>query len=619
MTPTPTTGPTPTPQPVCINGKEADDPGNNRESARLIRVNAPQIHGICGPDEKRSPDVDWFYFAGGAGKVYTIDVSEMSAGLDLVIELFDANGTFITGNDDFYQRNPNNASDLRPRIQSWRAPADGLYYFVVRDKHNSGGGDRTYTIALNGESFGPTPTQISELCIDLFEPDGLPENARNIFPNEIQPQHTLCPTGDADWVRFFGAAGKTYFFYTDTRPYSAPSVNRDTQSGADTVLFLFDRDGITRLGESDDIPDSLDSQISFVPPVDGFYFAQVKNRGDLGSQFIRYDLVMKLCVLGDTACGRAQPITVPTSSGTSANATFTATPDGGFALSPSATPTRSPTPSQSPTSSATTTPTFLSFSQVWQRADQPVAAQRATRTWMWGPKPLRRVSEGYADAPAGDRTVEYYDKTRMEITNPDADQSSQWYVTNGLLVVEMVRGQIQIGDKQFANRGSAAIPVAGDQDDPNAPTYASLAGVTSRAGSDRSGEYVATTLNRAGQVGDYSGPRRDETRLIHFVAQTGYNIPQVFWSFLNARGTVYEAGGYRSGTLIDWLAALGYPISDPYWTTVKVGGVPRQVLVQPFERRVLTYDPANPVGWQVEMGNVGRHYYLWRYGSELPQ
>jgi hypothetical protein len=106
---------------------------------------------------------------------------------------------------------------------------------------------------------------------------------------------------------------------------------------------------------------------------------------------------------------------------------------------------------------------------------------------------------------------------------------------------------------------------------------------------------------------------------VRYVSQTGYNIPQVFWSYLNAAGTVYEGGSYRRSTLIDWVFTLGYPISDPYWAKVKVGGKDRDVLVQAFERRVLTYDPANPAGWQVEMGNVGRHYYLWRYGEELPK
>ncbi len=40
--------------------------------------------------------------------------------------------------------------------------------------------------------------------------------------------------------------------------------------------------------------------------------------------------------------------------------------------------------------------------------------------------------------------------------------------------------------------------------------------------------------------------------------------------------------------------------------------------MQCFERRCLTYTPSNATGWQVEAGNVGRHYYTWRYG-QLPR
>src|SRR5205823_2176744 len=56
-----------------------------------------------------------------------------------------------------------------------------------------------------------------------------------------------------------------------------------------------------------------------------------------------------------------------------------------------------------------------------------------------------------------------------------------------------------------------------------------------------------------------------------------------------------------------------YPIAEAYWALVRVRGVQQWVLVQPFERRVLTYTPGNDPAWQVEMGNVGRHYYTWRY------
>ncbi|HEX5165535.1 MAG TPA: hypothetical protein VFV93_09080, partial [Thermomicrobiales bacterium] len=56
------------------------------------------------------------------------------------------------------------------------------------------------------------------------------------------------------------------------------------------------------------------------------------------------------------------------------------------------------------------------------------------------------------------------------------------------------------------------------------------------------------------------------------------------------------------------------PITEAYWATVKVNNQYVDVLMQCFERRCLTYTPGNPDGWKVEAGNVGLHYYVWRYG-----
>jgi hypothetical protein len=81
---------------------------------------------------------------------------------------------------------------------------------------------------------------------------------------------------------------------------------------------------------------------------------------------------------------------------------------------------------------------------------------------------------------------------------------------------------------------------------------------------------------------------------------------------------VYDNGAYRAGRVLDWVAVVGYPISEAYWVRVRVGGVERDVLVQLFERRVLTYTPDEQPMWRVQMGNVGQHYYIWRYGSSLP-
>jgi hypothetical protein len=59
----------------------------------------------------------------------------------------------------------------------------------------------------------------------------------------------------------------------------------------------------------------------------------------------------------------------------------------------------------------------------------------------------------------------------------------------------------------------------------------------------------------------------------------------------------------------------GLPVTEAYWARIDVGGVEHLVLIQAFERRVLTYTPDNPAGWRVEAGNVGLHYYSWRYGK----
>src|SRR5439155_6461007 len=65
-----------------------------------------------------------------------------------------------------------------------------------------------------------------------------------------------------------------------------------------------------------------------------------------------------------------------------------------------------------------------------------------------------------------------------------------------------------------------------------------------------------------------------------------------------------------------WFYASGLPISDPYWAKINISGKLVAVMVQAYERRVLTYVPTNEWHFQVEMGNVGQHYYEWRYGGQ---
>jgi hypothetical protein len=85
---------------------------------------------------------------------------------------------------------------------------------------------------------------------------------------------------------------------------------------------------------------------------------------------------------------------------------------------------------------------------------------------------------------------------------------------------------------------------------------------------------------------------------------------------MNSSGLVYENGQYPSTTLFEnAFFATGLPLTEAYWVYVPVGGTWQWVLVQCFERRCLTYTPGNPDGWRVEAGNIGQHYYGWRYGQ----
>jgi hypothetical protein len=242
----------------------------------------------------------------------------------------------------------------------------------------------------------------------------------------------------------------------------------------------------------------------------------------------------------------------------------------------------------SPTQAATgfAMPAFM---QQWQ-AGEAITAN------FWGP--LSTAKEGqqepYQQAPGGQRTVQYFDKGRMEATNGA--------VTNGLLATEIVTGRIQIGDNAFQAKGAPAISIAGDPDNVG-PTYAALgttaAGVLAPAPQAPTGSVVHTVVAPDGTVTTNTandGPAA--IRIAAFDGPTRHNVPQAFADYRAKAG----------------LPTIGYAISEPFATTVKVAGTPRAVLVQVFERRVLTYTADNQPAFQVEMGNIGQHYYQWRYG-----
>jgi hypothetical protein len=70
---------------------------------------------------------------------------------------------------------------------------------------------------------------------------------------------------------------------------------------------------------------------------------------------------------------------------------------------------------------------------------------------------------------------------------------------------------------------------------------------------------------------------------------------------------------WERAPLVEWATTIGLPVAEPYWAQVPVGGQVKWVLMQPFERRVMTYTPDNAAEFRVEMGNIGQHYRAWRH------
>jgi hypothetical protein len=257
------------------------------------------------------------------------------------------------------------------------------------------------------------------------------------------------------------------------------------------------------------------------------------------------------------------------------------------------------------------------FRALWERTDGPVPASHVQRTFLWGPAPLSAgIQERYTQSPSGKRLVQYFDKSRMEITNPTADPSSPAFVTNGLLVIELMTGRVQTGNDptQFEQRDLATINAAGDGDDPSAPTYATLARLRDLP-ARTVGTPVKELVDRSATV-SAGGP--DGVAVAVLVPETRHAVASIFWAFMNSAGPVGDgAGGTTNGPLFaSPFYATGFPVTEAYWTTVRVAGASRQVLMQAFERRVLTYTPGNPTGFEVEAGNVGAHYYQWRYQAQ---
>jgi len=244
--------------------------------------------------------------------------------------------------------------------------------------------------------------------------------------------------------------------------------------------------------------------------------------------------------------------------------------------------------------------------ELWWETDGAVAEHEVERSWLWGPDTWSSKREESSESERGVRQVQYFDKARMEVNDLEGEQ----WITAGLLVRDMIAGKVQIGESEFVTTAPANVPLTGDplEFNPDAPTYASLSGLAStedgRAVGQRTGRAVVEVLGKDGEISRRNS-LANHARYGSYDVTWGHNIAEVFDEYFRTLPN-------------DWRMSVGLPLTEPYWVRTNLAGQPRWVMVQAFERRILTYTPFNRPEWRVEMGNVGRHYYAWRYGEEPP-
>ncbi len=233
------------------------EPDNTPAEATPIALATLQSHALC-----TTGDEDWLAFTAEPGGFYAIETSNLSPNTDTVLELYQPDGvTLIASNDD-------SGGTLASRIIA-QLPAAGPYYIRVQQLGDSGSPTYTYDIQVQRSH-----------CNDLYEPDNSAAEARPIEPG-IPQTHALCTTGDEDWVAFTPVPGTTYRIETT-----------NLMTGTDTVLELYQPDGVTMITANDDLGSGLASALVWSFPTTATYYLKASHFSGRGDPEYTYDLLI---------------------------------------------------------------------------------------------------------------------------------------------------------------------------------------------------------------------------------------------------------------------------------------------------------------------------------------
>ncbi len=173
--------------------------------------------------------------------------------------------------------------------------------------------------------------------------------------------------------------------------------------------------------------------------------------------------------------------------------------------------------------------------------------------------------------------VQLFEKGRLEDHSANTALPPEWRFQYGLLVDELLQAGVQ-------------LPIGGDT---STLTYADL---RTRAAPEERIEPPAGFTGLTAVLADGSV-------FIPFTADLspapGHVVAPWFWEYIN-RQDLFPGG---------WLHDVGLPITEPLEALVDKGqDKGRRIIIQAFQRTILTDDPLNLPQWQIERANVGSDY-----------
>lgn len=169
-------------------------------------------------------------------------------------------------------------------------------------------------------------------------------------------------------------------------------------------------------------------------------------------------------------------------------------------------------------------------------------------------------------AMCGSSACQYFDKGVIEEQNHGA-------YSYGVLVPRLLAAQ-------------STLPLGGQG---SSVTYKTLAAKRKDQTPPPAGFLSGTRAVRGGMFVPYSP---------HLTAAPGYIVPLALWKYMTKKRTAP----------IGWMASVGLPMTPAIQAHVVKSGERRTILIQAFQKAILTDDPRNPTSWRVERENIGADY-----------